>query len=113
MEARAVAKWVRVGPRKVRKFLELVKGRPVTVALSNLATYGSTSTDALYKCIASAAANADNNHGMDPEELYVKTVCVDEGFRMPRIRPRARGRADRYYKPTSHITVVVSDEIEE
>lgn len=113
MEARAVAKFVRIGPRKVRKFLPLIRGKSVDEALEALGTYGSTSTEALQKCLRSAAANAENNHGMSPDELWVSKAIVDEGFRIPRIKPRARGRADRFHRLTCHITVVVSDEIEE
>ncbi len=110
MEARAVSKYVRIGPRKVRRYLPLVKGKRIDAAVAVLKAAGSPSTEALIKCIMSAAANAENNHGMDADDLWVKAAYVDMGFSMPRLRPRARGRADRYYRPTSHITVVVSDE---
>ncbi len=113
MEAQAVAKFVRVGPRKVRRFLPLIRGKAVDEAVQILATYGSPATEALQKCLQSAAANAENNHGMSPDELWVSGAVVDEGFRIPRIKPRARGRADRFHRLTCHITVVVSDEIED
>ena len=113
MEARATSKFVRVGPRKVRRYLPLVRGKSIDAAQAALKNAGSPSTEALSKCIAAAAANAENNHGMAADELWVKEAIVDMGFRMPRLKPRARGRADRFYRPTSHITVVVSDEFDD
>lgn len=110
MEARATSKFVRIGPRKVRRYLPLVRGKQVATAVAVLKGAGSPSTGALIKCIESAAANAENNHGMDADELWIKEAFVDMGFSMPRMRARARGRGDRYYRPTSHITVVVSDD---
>ena len=113
MEARATSKFVRIGPRKVRRYLPLVRGKQVASAVAVLKGAGSPSTVALIKCIESAAANAENNHGMDADELWIKEAFVDMGFSMPRMRARARGRGDRYYRPTSHITVVVSDDYED
>lgn len=110
MEAKAVAKWLRVGPRKVRKLLPLIKEKPLDEALAALAVQSTPATTALEKCINSAAANAENNHSMTRDELWIKQATVDMGFSMPRMKPRARGRADRIRKQTSHITVVVSDE---
>ncbi len=113
MEARAVAKFVRVGPRKIRRYLPLIRGRSIDEALSTLAVHAGPSTEPLEKCIQSAAANAENNHGMSADELWISQAVVDEGFRIPRMKPRARGRADRFHRLTCHITVVVSDETEE
>ena len=113
MEAKAVAKWIRVGPRKVRKLLPLVRKKPIDEALAALAVQSTPATTALEKCINSAAANAENNHGMMPDELWIKKASVDMGFSMPRMKPRARGRADQVRKKTCHITVVVSDEPKE
>jgi large subunit ribosomal protein L22 len=113
MEARAVAKFVRIGPRKVRRYLPLVRGKHVEEALAALAIQSSPSTETLRKCIASAAANAEENHDMSADELWVSEARVDEGFRIPRLKPRARGRADRIHKPTCHITIVVSDASDE
>jgi large subunit ribosomal protein L22 len=113
MEAKAVAKWIRVGPRKVRKLLPLVNDKALDEALAALAVQSTPATTALEKCIGSAAANAENNHGMMRDELRIKQASVDMGFSMPRMKPRARGRADRMRKPTCHITVVVTDEPEE
>ena len=113
MEARAVAKFVRVGPRKIRRYLPLIRGRSIDEALAALAVHAGPSIEPLEKCMQSAVANAENNHGMSPDELWISQAFVDEGFRIPRMKPRARGRADRFHRPTCHITVVVSDETEE
>jgi large subunit ribosomal protein L22 len=109
MEAQAVAKYIRIGPRKVRRFLPLIRRQHVDRALAVLATQGSPSTEALTKCLKSAIANAENNHGMSPDELYIAEAVVNESFRIPRIKPRARGRADRMHRPACHIKIVVTD----
>ena len=98
METRAVTKWVHRGPRKVRKFIDLIRGCTADEARAILGVQ------------SSAVANGENNHGMDPDDMIVLTAVVDEGPRMRRLRPRARGRADIQRRPTCHITVVVSDE---
>ena len=109
MEAQAIAKHIRVGPRKIRKFLPLIRRRHVDDALAALSTYGSPATEALVKCLRSAMANAENNHGMSPEELFVADAIVAESVRIRRLKPRARGRADRMHRPMCHIKIVVSD----
>lgn len=111
MEAKAVARWVRTGPRKVRKFADLIRGRKYADARAVLSVQGSPAAAVLGKCLASAGANAENNHDMDPEDLIVKAAMIDESFRIPRMKHRARGRADRMSKRTCHITIVVSDEL--
>ena len=112
MQVTAKAKYLRRGPRKVRRYAKLVSGKPLAEARAILAAYPSPAVRELVKVINSAAANGENNLGLDPEELFIAKIAVDEGLRMPRMRPRARGRADRYYKPTCHVTVVLSDETE-
>jgi large subunit ribosomal protein L22 len=97
--ARAVARYVHMSPTKVRRVVALVKGRPVQEALDILR----------FKVIASAAANAANNHQMDGESLFVALATADEGPTLKRIRPRAQGRAYRIRKRTSHITVEVQE----
>jgi len=111
MEARAVAKWIHRGPRKVRKFIELIRGRTADEARAILGVQASPAAADVLSCLNSAVANGENNHGMDSDEMIVLTAVVDEGPRMRRLRPRARGRADIQRRPTCHITVVVSDEI--
>lgn len=110
MEAKAIAKWMRTGPRKVRRFADLVRGKPIAEARAVLAVQASPAATLLRKCLESAVANAENNHDMDPRDLVVARTYVDEAFRIPRIRRRARGRADSMVKRNCHITVVVSDE---
>lgn len=109
MEAKAIAKHVRCGARKVRRYADLVRSQPLAKARGYLAVQASPAAKALSLCLESAVANAENNHEMDAADLSVQTVFVDGALKMPRLMPRARGRADRYYKSTCHITVVVSD----
>ena len=105
----AVAKalFVRVSPRKARRVIDLVRGRSVADALDILRWAPQAASEPVAKVIASAAANAQNNNGLDPATLVVATVYADEGPTAKRIRPRAQGRAFRIRRRTSHITVVV------
>ena len=106
-KARAVAGYVRVAPRKARRVVDLVRGLPVDEALTTLEFAPYSAAEIVYKVIASASANAENNLGLDPESLLISEIRVDEGPTMRRYRPRAHGRAYRINKRTSHITVVV------
>ncbi|WP_026922767.1 50S ribosomal protein L22 [Glycomyces arizonensis] len=106
-QARAVARYVRVAPRKARRVVDLVRGLPVDEALTTLEFAPYSAAEVVYKVIASASANAENNLGLDPESLLIAEIKVDEGPTMRRYRPRAHGRAYRINKRTSHITVVV------
>jgi large subunit ribosomal protein L22 len=103
----AKARFVRVSPRKARRVIDLVRGRSVADALDILRWAPQAASEPVAKVIASAAANAQNNNGLDPATLVVATVYADEGPTAKRIRPRAQGRAFRIRKRTSHITVVV------
>jgi large subunit ribosomal protein L22 len=103
----AKARFVRVSPRKARRVIDLVRGKSVTDALDILRWAPQAASEPVAKVIASAAANAQNNNGLDPATLVVVTVHADEGPTAKRIRPRAQGRAFRIRKRTSHITVVV------
>ncbi|MEB4208170.1 50S ribosomal protein L22 [Mycobacterium sp. 94-17] len=103
----AKARFVRVSPRKARRVIDLVRGRSVADALDILRWAPQAASEPVAKVIASAAANAQNNNGLDPTTLVVATVYADEGPTAKRIRPRAQGRAFRIRKRTSHITVVV------
>jgi len=103
----ARARFVRDSPTKVRRVIELVKGRSVSEALAVLRFAPQAASTPLAKVIASAAANAENNLQLDPETLWIKSATADEGPTLKRIRPRAQGRAYRIRKRTSHITVVV------
>jgi large subunit ribosomal protein L22 len=103
----AKARFVRVSPRKARRVIDLVRGRSVADALDILRWAPQAASEPVAKVIASAAANAQNNNGLDPATLVVATVYADQGPTAKRIRPRAQGRAFRIRRRTSHITVVV------
>ncbi|QSB04536.1 50S ribosomal protein L22 [Natronoglycomyces albus] len=105
--ARAVARYVRVAPRKARRVVDLVRGMPANEALTTLEFAPQAASEPVGKVIASAMANAENNLGLDAESLLISEIFVDEGPTMRRYRPRAQGRAFRINKRTSHITVVV------
>jgi large subunit ribosomal protein L22 len=103
----AKARFVRVSPSKARRVIDLVRGKSVTDALDILRWAPQAASEPVAKVIASAAANAQNNNGLDPSTLVVATVYADDGPTAKRIRPRAQGRAFRIRRRTSHITVVV------
>ncbi len=103
----AVARFVRVSPTKARRVIDLVRGKSVAEALDILRWAPQAASEPVAKVIASAAANAQNNDGLDPATLVVATVYADGGPTAKRIRPRAQGRAFRIRRRTSHITVVV------
>ncbi len=113
METKAVAKFVRISPRKVRQVVDLIRGKKVEEALAILKFTPKISTEPVSKVLQSAVANAEHNLEMSSDDLYVTKVFVDQGPTMKRIMPRAQGRADRIRKRTSHITVVVGDKKEE
>jgi len=104
-EVRAVAKWVRMSPRKARLVAEHIRGRSVPEARTVLAFTQRAAAREIEKVLSSAVANAEANHDLDGDELVVAAAYVDEGPAMKRWRPRARGRAARIRKPTCHITV--------
>jgi large subunit ribosomal protein L22 len=105
--ATAKARFVRVSASKARRVIDLVRGKPVAEALDILRWAPQQASGPVAKVIASAAANAQNNNGLDPSTLIVATLTADEGPTAKRIRPRAQGRAFRIRRRTSHITVVV------
>jgi large subunit ribosomal protein L22 len=104
-EVKAVAKWVRMSPRKARLVIEHIRGRSVPEARTVLAFTQRAAAREIEKVLSSAVANAEANHDLDGDELVVSAAYVDEGPAMKRWRPRARGRAARIRKPTCHITV--------
>lgn len=103
----AKARFVRVSPTKARRVINLVRGKSVSEALDILRWAPQAASLPVAKVIASAAANAQNNDGLDPATLVVASVYADDGPTAKRIRPRAQGRAFRIRRRTSHITVVV------
>ncbi|MCK0173692.1 MULTISPECIES: 50S ribosomal protein L22 [Mycobacteriaceae] len=105
--ATAVARYVGISASKARRVIDLVRGKSVEQALDILRWAPQQASEPVAKVIASAAANAQNNEGLDPATLVVATIHADEGPTAKRIRPRAQGRAFRIRKRTSHITVIV------
>ena len=105
--ARAIAYNVRVTPRKARLVIDLIRGLGVNEALGVLANVNKAASPIVAKVVKSAASNAINNFGMDEEKLYIAEVYANDGLRMKRYLPRAKGSASGLVKRTSHITVVV------
>lgn len=106
-EARALAKTVRLTPRKARLVIDLVRGLKVSEALALLANVNKSATTPVVKTIKSAVANAVNNFDMVEDDLFIKEIYANDGMRMKRYRPRAKGSASGLVKRTCHITVVV------
>jgi large subunit ribosomal protein L22 len=109
MEVSAIARGLRIGPQKARLVADQVRGKPVAKALDILNFSNQKGAGLIRKVLESAIANAENNEGADVDELRVHRIFVDEGVTLKRIMPRAKGRADRISKRSSHITVTVSD----
>ncbi|MCO5297902.1 MAG: 50S ribosomal protein L22 [Fimbriimonadaceae bacterium] len=109
MEVKAVAKYVRVQPRKVRIIADKVRGKDAGYTAALLRYHPSKGAKALRKVLISAMANAQENHGLSLEALKISTIMVDEGPRLKRLQARAMGRGNRIVKKTSHITVVVEE----
>ena len=108
-EARAKATFVRIAPRKVQIVLDLIRNKPANEAMAILKYTPKAACEPLAKLLKSAMANAENNHNMDVERLYVAECNVCQGPTLKRIRPRAHGRAFRINKKTSHITLVLKE----
>lgn len=113
MNAKAQARFIRQSPYKVRQVLDLVRGLPVDDARILLDHTNRRAADPVLKCLNSAVANAEHNLALDADDLVVAQAYADEGPTLKRWRPRARGRATRIRKRTSHITIVVADQEEE
>ena len=107
-EVKAVARYIRMSPFKVRRVLDQIRGISYRKALIILEFMPYRSCDPVRKALRSAAANAEHNKGIDPETLVVSKAFADQGPCLPRYRPRAQGRAYRIRKPTCHITVAVA-----
>ena len=108
MEAKAIARHVRISPRKARIVVDQVRGKSVPAARDILRFINRGAAEVVEKTLNSAVANAENLHHVRPETLVVKAAFVDEGPTLKRIRPRAKGSAARIRKRTSHITIVVA-----
>jgi large subunit ribosomal protein L22 len=109
MEARAVARHLRVSPLKARQVADLVRGKDVDEAVGILRYTNKKSAPLIGKVLKSAIANAEHNYDMDSGELFISEIYVDEGPTLKRMRPRAYGRADVRRHRTSHITVIVRE----
>lgn len=109
MEARAIAKNVRIQPRKARLVIDLVRGKNVGEADVILANLNKEAARLIRKVLTSAVANAENNLNLDKETLFVKEAYIDEGITLKRMKFGSRGNVDPIKKRTSHITIVVSD----
>lgn len=110
MEVRAVSKYVRISPRKVRKIVGAIKGKPVENGLQVLKFMPQKSANLLEKIIRSAVANADQNPDIDIDLLVIRNITADQGPTLKRWKARARGRGTRILKRTSHITVILAEE---
>jgi large subunit ribosomal protein L22 len=109
MQAKAITKYIRISPYKVRLVIDVVRGKPVDEALSILRYMPQKAAREVARTVKSAAANAENNFDMDPADLKIHTIFADQGPALRRYMPRARGRVDMMRKPTTHITVIVDD----
>ena len=109
MEARAIAKTLRVSPIKARLVVDLIRGKNVNVALDILNNMNRDASRTVKKVLVSAVANAENNLGLDKTKLFVKESYANEGRTLKRFRAGSRGHADPIKKRTSHITVVVAE----
>lgn len=109
MEARAIAKHIRISPRKVNVVIDLIRGKKVGEALAILKHTPKAASEILEKILNSAVANAENNHNMNVDNLYISEAYANQGPTLKRFRPRAQGRGVRILKRTSHITLVVKE----
>lgn len=111
-QAKAIAKSVRIAPRKARLVVDLIRGKDVNEAVSILRHTPRGASPIVEKVLMSAVANAEHNYELDPDNLKIAAAYVDEGVTLKRFRPRAQGRASAINKRTSHITVVVEEKKE-
>lgn len=109
MEVRAVLRYVRISPQKVRTLIGAVKGHDVETGLNRLRFMPQKGAGILEKLIRSAVANADQNRGMDVDSLVIRNITADQGPMLKRFRARARGRGARILKRTAHITVTLAE----
>ena len=109
MEAKAIAKTVRIAPRKARLVIDLIRNKSVVEADHILINLIKVAARIIHKVLKSAVANAENNLGMDVSKLYVEEVSADQGPTMKRIRPRAQGRAYRILKRSCHISIILNE----
>ena len=106
---KAVAKYIRMSPNKIRRVLDQIGGRSYQEALMILEFLPYDASGPIWQVVHSAAANAKHNYGFNKKKLIIDTIFADEGPKLKRIRPRAQGRAYKILKPTSHITVILKE----
>lgn len=109
MQAHATVKFLRIPPRKARRIIDTIRGKRVDRALVELSFSTISASKAIHKLLRSAAANAENNHGMKPGELVIARAVVDGGPTFKRVEARARGSAGLKRKRMSHVTITVAD----
>jgi large subunit ribosomal protein L22 len=107
---KAVAKYIRMSPHKIRRVLDQIRGRSYQEALMILEFLPYDAGGPIWQVVHSAAANAKHNYGLDKKKLIIDEIFADEGPKLKRIRPRAQGRAYKILKPTCHITVIMKEE---
>lgn len=109
MEAKAVARYIRIAPRKMRTVIDIIRGKSVDEALAILKFTPKIGAEVIEKLLRSAVANAEHNNDMNVDDLVISEAFVDQGPTLKRIHPRSRGQAFRILKRSSHITIVVAD----
>ncbi|NMA24622.1 MAG: 50S ribosomal protein L22 [Clostridiales bacterium] len=109
MDAKAHLRYARISPRKVKIVCDLIRGKDTKTAKAILASTPKAASELMLKLLKSAISNAENNHNLDPDNLFVSETYVNPGPIIKRIMPRAKGRGDRINKRTSHITIVVKE----
>ena len=112
-EVKAIARYIRMSPHKVRRVLDQIRGRSYRESLIVLEFMPYKACEPVLKVLRSAVANAEHNAGLDPSKLFVSQAYADQGATLKRFRPRAQGRAYQIRKPTCHITVAVAETAEE
>ena len=109
-EVSAILNGVRISPQKARLVADLIRGKKVDNALNILNFNPTKGAEIIKRVVESAIANAENNDKADIDSLFVKSIIVNQGMRLKRMKPRARGRADRIIKPSCHIEIILSDQ---
>ena len=109
MEAKAVAKYIRIAPRKIRVVMDLIRGKNIGEAFAILKYTPKVGADVIEKVLKSAVANAEHNNDMNVDNLFISAAYVDQGPSLKRIHPRSRGQAFKILKRSSHVTVVVKE----
>ena len=109
MEAKAVPKYIRIAPRKIRVVMDLIRGKNIGEAFAILKYTPKVGADVIEKVLKSAVANAEHNNDMNVDNLFISAAYVDQGPTLKRIHPRSRGQAFKILKRSSHVTVVVKE----